>query len=52
MTGYLTKNTEELRTNNGKIGAVESAELLLLTTTGAKATTERERAKSHLRAVR
>jgi deazaflavin-dependent oxidoreductase (nitroreductase family) len=33
---FNAKITEEFRANNGKVGAFEGAELVLLTTTGAK----------------
>ena len=36
VKAFNAKVTEEFRANNGKVGAFEGAELLLLTTTGAK----------------
>ncbi|MDT5186958.1 MAG: hypothetical protein QOJ20_3812 [Mycobacterium sp.] len=36
VKAFNAKITEEFRANNGKVGAFEGTELLLLTTTGAK----------------
>jgi len=36
MKAFNTKIAEEFRANNGKVGAFEGTELLLLTTTGAR----------------